>query len=91
MSKRIQPHIMCGIGDVARYVLMPGDPSRVERIVKHFDKAEKKATYRGYVTITGETRGVGITATSSGIGCPSAAIAMEELMKIGADNQAVFA
>ncbi len=77
---------MCGVGDVARYVLMPGDPSRVERIAKHFDKAEKKAAYRGYVTYTGETGGVGITATSSGIGCPSTAIAMEELMKIGADT-----
>ena len=86
MSKKIQPHIMCGIGDVARYVLMPGDPNRVERIAKHFDRAEKKAEYRGYVTYTGETKGVGITTTSSGIGCPSTAIAMEELMKIGADT-----
>jgi uridine phosphorylase len=86
MSKKIQPHIMCGIGDVARYVLMPGDPNRVERIAKHFDQAEKKAEYRGYVTYTGETKGVGISSTSSGIGCPSTAIAMEELMKIGADT-----
>ncbi|MFH1179226.1 MAG: nucleoside phosphorylase [Candidatus Bathyarchaeota archaeon] len=86
MSKRIQPHIMCGVGDVAKYVLMPGDPSRVQRIAQRFDKAEKKAEYRGYVTYTGETHGVGITTTSSGIGCPSTAIAMEELMKIGADT-----
>ncbi|MCJ7731665.1 nucleoside phosphorylase [Candidatus Bathyarchaeota archaeon] len=86
MSKRIQPHIMCGVGDVAKYVLMPGDPDRVQRIAQRFDKAEKKAEYRGYVTYTGETNGVGITTTSSGIGCPSTAIAMEELMKIGADT-----
>jgi uridine phosphorylase len=86
MSKRIQPHIMCGIGDVAQYVLMPGDPNRVERIAKHFDEADKKAEYRGYVTYTGVTKGVGITTTSSGIGCPSTAIAMEELMNIGADT-----
>jgi uridine phosphorylase len=77
---------MCGVGDVARYVLMPGDPNRVERISKHFDKAKKIADYRGYVTYTGATKGIGITATSSGIGCPSTAIAMEELMKIGADT-----
>jgi uridine phosphorylase len=77
---------MCGIGDVARYVLMPGDPNRVERIAKQFDKAEKKADYRGYVTYTGETKGIDITTTSSGIGCPSTAIAMEELMNIGANT-----
>jgi uridine phosphorylase len=77
---------MCGIGDVARYVLMPGDPNRVERIAKQFEKAEKKADYRGYVTYTGETKGIDITTTSSGIGCPSTAIAMEELMNIGANT-----
>jgi uridine phosphorylase len=77
---------MCGVGDVAKYVLMPGDPNRVQRIASHFDKAEKKADYRGYVTYTGETNGVAISATSSGIGCPSTAIAMEELMNIGADT-----
>jgi uridine phosphorylase len=77
---------MCGIGDVARYVLMPGDPTRVQRIAKQFDSAEKKAEYRGYVTYTGETKGIPITSTSSGIGCPTTAIAMEELMNIGADT-----
>ena len=86
MSKRIQPHIMCGIGDVSRYVLMPGDPTRVQRIANQFDSAEKKAEYRGYVTYTGETKGIPITSTSSGIGCPTTAIAMEELMNIGADT-----
>lgn len=86
MSKRIQPHIMCGIGDVARYVLMPGDPTRVKRIANHFDSAEKKAEYRGYVTYTGVTKGIPITSTSSGIGCPTTAIAMEELMNIGTDT-----
>jgi uridine phosphorylase len=77
---------MCGIGDVARYILMPGDPTRVQRIAKHFDSAEKKAEYRGYVTYTGETKGIPVTSTSSGIGCPTTAIAMEELMNIGADT-----
>ena len=86
MSKRIQPHIMCGIGDVAKYVLMPGDPTRVQRIAKQFDSAEKKAEYRGFVTYTGETKGIPVTSTSSGIGCPTTAIAMEELMNLGADT-----
>jgi uridine phosphorylase len=77
---------MCGIGDVGRYVLMPGDPNRVHRIANHFDSAKKVAEYRGYVTYTGETKGIGISSTSSGIGCPSTAIVMEELMNIGADT-----
>jgi len=84
--KRIQPHIMCGVGDVARYVLMSGDPGRVKRIAGHWDHAEMIADYRGYVTYTGETKGVGVSACSGGIGCPSTAIAMEELINIGADT-----
>jgi uridine phosphorylase len=77
---------MCGIDDVAKYVLMPGDPTRVQRIAKQFDSAEKKAEYRGFITYTGETKGISITSTSSGIGCPTTAIAMEELMNLGADT-----
>jgi len=84
--KRIQPHIMCGVGDVARYVLMPGDPNRVERIAGFFDEARKVASYRGYVTYTGKAGGVEISVCSTGIGCPSTAIAMEELLRIGADT-----
>jgi uridine phosphorylase len=86
MRKRMQPHIMCGIGDVAKYVFLPGDPNRVRRIASFFDKAEKVAEYRGYITYTGETGGVRMSASSTGIGCPSAAIVVEELMKIGTDT-----
>lgn len=86
MVKRIQPHIMCGIGDVAKYVLMPGDPARVKRISSHWDEAEEVASYRGYVTYTGKAGGVEISSCSSGIGCPSTAIALEELMNIGAET-----
>jgi uridine phosphorylase len=43
VKKRIQPHIMCGVGDVADYVLLPGDPKRVERIASFFDEARKVA------------------------------------------------
>ena len=84
--RRIQPHIMCGVGDVARYILLPGDPSRVERIAGFFDEACKVASHRGYLTYTGKAGGVGISACSTGIGCPSTAIAIEELMRIGADT-----
>jgi uridine phosphorylase len=77
---------MCGIGDVAKYVLIPGDPKRVERIAAFFDESSKVADYRGFVTYTGKVNGIGISACSTGIGCPSAAIAVEELAKIGAET-----
>lgn len=86
MKKRIQPHIMCGIGDVAKYVMIPGDPGRVEKIASFFDESAKVADYRGFVTYTGSVDGIGISVCSTGIGCPSAAIAVEELTRIGADT-----
>jgi uridine phosphorylase len=84
VKKRIQPHIMCGVGDVADYVLLPGDPRRVERIASFFDEAKRVADYRGFITFTGKVEGIGITACSTGIGCPSTAIVVEELIRIGA-------
>ena len=86
MKKSIQPHIMCGLGDVAKYVLIPGDPRRVEVIASFLDEGCKRADYRGFVTYTGKKDGVDITICSTGIGCPSAAIAVEELGRIGADT-----
>jgi uridine phosphorylase len=86
MRKRIQPHIMCGIGDVAKYVLIPGDPGRVAKIASFFDESRKVADYRGFVTYTGSVDGIGVSACSTGIGCPSAAIVFEELARIGAEN-----
>ena len=84
MRKHMQPHIMCGIGDVAKYVLISGDPRRVEIIASFLDESRKMADYRGFITYTGTKNGVGISVSSSGIGCPSAAIAIEELARIGA-------
>ncbi|MGD0978017.1 MAG: nucleoside phosphorylase [Candidatus Bathyarchaeia archaeon] len=86
MRKRLQPHIMCGVGDVARYVLISGDPKRVERIAAFFDDSVKVGDYRGFVTHTGSVEGIGVSACSTGIGCPSAAIIVEELAKIGAET-----
>jgi len=84
MKKRIQPHIMCGVGDVAKNVLLPGDPKRAEKIASFFDEARKVAEYRGYMTYTGKVDGIDISVCSTGIGCPSAAIVVEELARIGA-------
>lgn len=86
MRKRIQPHIMCGITDVAKYVLLPGDPRRVETIASFLDESRKVADYRGFITYTGSSDGIGISVCSTGIGCPSAAIAVEELARIGAET-----
>jgi uridine phosphorylase len=81
-----QHHIQLQAGDVGRYVLLPGDPGRVEIIAGHLQGAVHVATNREYVTYTGFLDGVKVSVTSTGIGCPSAAIAIEELVKVGADT-----
>ena len=73
-------------GDVGKYVILPGDPKRCAKIAKHFDDAKLVADSREYVTYTGYLDGVKVSVTSTGIGGPSAAIALEELVKAGADT-----
>jgi len=80
-----QYHISLEKGDVGKYVLLPGDPGRVPVIAQFFDRAEPVAANREFVTYTGEVSGIPISATSTGIGCPSAAICVEELAKVGAE------
>jgi len=82
----LQPHIKCKKGDVGRYALIPGDPSRVKIIASYFKNPKKIASNREFLTITGEYKGILITATSTGIGCPSTAIVIEELANIGVDT-----
>lgn len=79
-------HLAVRRGDVGRYVLLPGDPGRVEKIASRFDNPRFVASHREYVTWTGELDGVPVSCTSTGIGCPSAAIALEELVGAGADT-----
>ncbi len=81
-----QHHIQLNPGDVGRYVLLPGDPGRCEVIARYLDGAVHVATNREYVTYTGSLDGVKVSVTSTGIGCPSAAIALEELVRCGADT-----
>ncbi len=81
-----QYHIECGPGDVGRYVLLPGDPGRVPVIAAFLDDARKIAEHREYTTYTGSLDGVPVSVTSTGIGGPSTAIAVEELAAIGADT-----
>lgn len=79
-------HIHCKPGDVGRYVLLPGDPFRTDLIAGYFDDARLVAHNREHKTWTGTLNGVKVSVTSTGMGCPSAAIAVEELIKCGADT-----
>ena len=81
-----QYHIQVGKGDVGKYVILPGDPKRCAKIAKYFDDPVLMADSREYVTDTGYLDGVKVSVTSTGIGGPSASIAMEELVKSGADT-----
>lgn len=63
---------------------MPGDPKRCKKIAEHFENPVLVADNREYTTYTGTIDGVKVSVTSTGIGGPSAAIAIEELSKCGA-------
>jgi uridine phosphorylase len=79
-------HIGLKKGEVGKYVILPGDPKRCEKIARHFDNAELMADRREYVTYTGYLDGETVSVTSTGIGGPSAAIAIEELVQLGCDT-----
>ena len=81
-----QYHIHCAPGDVGRYCILPGDPGRVPAIAALFDDARPVAQNREYNVYTGKLLGETVSVCSTGIGGPSAAIAMEELANIGADT-----
>jgi len=85
-EERVQYHIHLKPGDVPRYVLLPGDRDRVPKITKGWDKVREVAKHREYLTHTGFYKGVRISACSTGIGSPAAAIAVEELANVGADT-----
>ena len=76
-----QYHIQVAKGEVGRYVIMPGDPKRCVKIAQHFDDPVLVADNREYITYTGTLDGVKVSVTSTGIGGPSASIAMEELVE----------
>ena len=79
-----QYHTGVGPGDIGGYVILPGDPKRCEKIAKHFDNPVLIADSREFVTYTGTIDGVKVSVTSTGIGGPSASIAIDELAKCGA-------
>ena len=79
-------HINLGKGDVGKYAIVPGDPDRCEIIAAHLDNPRKVAQKREYTTYQGYIEGQLITVMSTGIGGPSTAICIEELVKCGADT-----
>ena len=85
-SDDVQYHVELAKGDVEGPVLLPGDPDRVEVIADCWDEYDEKASHREYRTLAGTHDGEPVTATSTGIGSPSAAIAVEELARVGAET-----
>ncbi|MFD1514785.1 nucleoside phosphorylase [Halomarina rubra] len=81
-----QPHILAEEGDVTDIALIPGDPGRVDRIAGHCENVETVAENREYKLVNAEFEGRELTICSTGIGCPSAAIAVEELSRIGCET-----
>ena len=79
-----QYHIGLKPGDVGEYVILPGDPKRCAKIAAFFDDAKLVGDSREFITYTGTLDGVKVSVTSTGIGGPSASIALEELTNIGA-------
>ncbi|MHA1925249.1 MAG: uridine phosphorylase [Candidatus Thorarchaeota archaeon] len=84
--EREQYHIEVKPGEVAETVLLPGDPQRVAKISSNWDSFQEVAAHRQYVTHTGLFRGTPISASSTGIGGPGTAIAVEELANVGVKN-----
>lgn len=82
----VQPHLQISQGDVHDIALVPGDPGRVDRIADHCDDATEIASNREYTVVNAEYEGVDLTICSTGIGCPSAAIALEELARCGVES-----
>ena len=88
MAER-QFHIQCTAEDIGHYVFLPGDPDRVPWIASYLENAQKVAQSREFTTYTGTLDGTRVSVTSTGIGGPSAAIAMEEL--VNQNRRGVFA
>ncbi len=81
-----QYHLEVTADDVADSVLLPGDPERVEKIRDEWDDSDVVGDHREYRTATGTVEDTPISVTSTGIGSPGAAIAVEELARAGADT-----
>ena len=82
----LQYHLQIRKGDVGRYVILPGDPKRCKKIAAYFENPVLVADSREFVTYTGTLDGVKVSVTSTGIGGPSASIAIYEMINWGVQN-----
>lgn len=83
-EENLQYHLQIRPGDIGEYVILTGDPKRCSKIAAQLEQASLIADSREYVTYTGQLCGQKVSVVSTGIGGPSAAIAMEELVRCGA-------
>lgn len=77
-------HLKVSPGEVGKFVILPGDPGRCKLIAQHFENPQMVSENREFVTYTGKHKGLSVSVVSTGMGCPSAAIALEELVMVGA-------
>ncbi len=77
-------HLQIEPGQIGEFIIMPDDPGRCHLIAEHFENPQLIAQSREYITYTGKYKGLMVSVTSTGMGCPSAAIALEELIMSGA-------
>lgn len=80
-----QPHIQCSKEDIARMIILPGDPARVDRAAEHLDEYKVVAYNREFKSIKGKYKGMEVSIVSTGIGGSSACIALEELIACGGE------
>ncbi len=81
-----QPHLLIEAGDVNEIALLPGDPGRVDRIAGQCDSSAVVSENREYKVVNATYEGIDLSICSTGIGCPSAAIAIEELERVGVES-----
>ncbi|UPM43361.1 nucleoside phosphorylase [Halocatena salina] len=86
MSEQKQPHLLVGPDETADIALVPGDPGRVDRIAEQCDSAETIAENREYKLVNAVYEGRDLTICSTGIGAPSATVAVEELSAVGVET-----
>jgi len=81
-----QYHIQCKPGDLAKYLLIPGDPARISKIIAHWNSVREVARHREFHSFTGMYAGTPVSAISSGIGPACMAIVVNEASNIGVNT-----
>jgi uridine phosphorylase len=77
-----QYHIGLGPGELAEYILLPGDPDRTDRIATRLDSIELQRRHREFATVTGRYRGQRLSVVSTGIGTDNVEIVVAEILAI---------